>query len=44
MRKAPKKLEYEEEPEDVKEHHWKMKNDPEYVAARKSYSMNLKNS
>lgn len=35
MRKAPKKLEYEEEPEDVKEHHWKMKNDPEYVAARK---------
>ncbi len=35
MRKAPKKTEYEEEPEDVKEHRWKMKNDPEYVAARK---------
>ena len=35
MRKAPKKMEYEEEPEDVKEHRWKMKNEPEYVAARK---------
>lgn len=35
MRKAPKKMEYEEAPDDVKEHRWKMKNDPEYVAARK---------
>ena len=35
MRKAPKKLEYEEAPEDIKEHRWKMQNDPEYVAARK---------
>ena len=35
MRKAPKKMECEEAPDDVKEHRWKMKNDPEYVAARK---------
>lgn len=25
MRKAPKKMEYEEAPDDVKEHRWKMK-------------------
>ena len=37
MRKAPKKMEYEEAPDDVKEHRWKMKNDPEYVAARKNH-------
>lgn len=35
MRKTPKKLKYEEVPKDVKEHRWKMKNDPKYVAERK---------
>ncbi|WP_458048138.1 hypothetical protein, partial [Klebsiella pneumoniae] len=35
MRKIPKKLKYEEVSKDVKEHRWKMKNDPEYVAKRK---------
>ena len=44
MRKAPKKMEYEEAPDDVKEHRWKMKNDPEYVAARKRYLMTLQNN
>ena len=43
MRKAPKKMEYEEAPDDVKEHRWKMKNDPEYVA-RKRYLMTLQNN
>ena len=44
MRKAPKKMEYEEAPDDVKEHRWKMKNDPEYVAARKRSLMTSQNS
>ena len=44
MRKAPKKMEYEEAPDDVKEHRWKMKNDPEYVVARKRYLMTLQNN
>ena len=42
MRKAPKKMEYEEAPDDVKEHRWK--NDPEYVAARKRSLMTSQNS
>ena len=36
MRKH-QKLKYEEVPKDVKEHRWKMKNDPKYVAERKRY-------
>lgn len=34
MRKAPKKLEYEELPDATKEHRYKMANDPEYRAKR----------
>lgn len=34
MRKEPKKMEYEEVPDDIKEHRYKMANDPEYRAER----------